>query len=177
MRAAALLALGLAMMAGPLAAAPVTAIVTVTGTDFQPGGGSPAETVVFAISFDNGADIVNRTSGLDLLNSTLTLGSALSFTYEQASDNLFVGGLHLGADQAIFGTDDFVLTIGGISGTPTFGGFLYTLASNDSDLFLAGSGTVTKADTEVALPGPASVLLFGLGLAGLGLGLVRRTAG
>ena len=93
----------------------------------------------FDITFDNGADALNQTTGISLVSNTgFYLDSAISYSYSAGSDTLNVGGLQANdttttdpnATQVLSTvpeSNDFSLRIGNFSTSPIFLNMAMTL--------------------------------------------------
>jgi len=141
-----------------------------TASGFLPAG-APVDPVTgsFFVMFDNSADIINDTN-ITITNLNIALGSPASFTYLSGGDSLFVGGLDAGALDFVPETDDFVLGIGNASTSAIFGAALdYSQAGIEGEKKSFQSTDIALTPSAVAEP--ATLSLFGLGLAGMG---VRR---
>jgi len=140
---------------------------------FDPTSAIPYSTVTgeFTLTFD---PLVSKAEGLDgihLNNLSIPSGSPPSFRYDYI-DSLDIGSVQIGGSVQGINVvdtfwDDFYLSFQWTgSGSPQFGGFLYTLGSViQNEAFVAGSGSVT----EVAnVPEPASwaLMIGGFGLVG-----------
>ncbi len=141
-------------------------------TSFPVGGTSVPDPVTgsFTITFDNSTSIstptTGTTTGISYVSLNIPLGSALSFSYDQPTDFLYVGGLSNGPGviQILPGNDDFYLRISSFSTAPTFGQFGY--AENTGDYFYTTSAVgqgLTVGPAPVPLPGTLPLVLSGLG--------------
>jgi hypothetical protein len=164
-------------------AATVTRTVTFSATGFSSNpipGPIPADPVTgsFDITLDNTQNYSNQTAGITLDSLNIALGSALSFNYLPANDQLVVGGLDSGAccTNVIPAGDDFALYINGfLFGTPTLAQFFYTQTAAGNRFFLSHTGTVSVSEPNVgATPLPGALPLFAAGLGALGLMASRR---
>lgn len=163
-----------ATMAGaaPAGAAIVSGTYAFTATGF---GGFADLSGAVTITFDNSANITNSTANITLDSLSFVLGSAISYTYNFAGDELTIGGLNFGATGIVSGTDDFILGFNGASGTAG-GEFFGALQSSTTSPFEIGftyTGTVTFTPAAT-VPEPSTLALLGLALAGLGA--ARRQA-
>ncbi|WP_204251236.1 PEP-CTERM sorting domain-containing protein [Elioraea rosea] len=156
-----------ALLAGaalsPAAAAPVAGTWDVA---FPIEGGGTFEGS-FGLEFDDAADA----SGVAqlLAGNFATSGAGIGFFYDAAADQLVIGDLLNGVWDFDFGTTDFFITIlGPAKPVADLAVLAYFVAP---DYVSSGEGTATF--TSTAIPEPATLGLFGLGLAGL-LALRRR---
>jgi hypothetical protein len=174
---AALVAAGILASGGPAAAALISGTYTAKG-DFAKGN---TIDLSFTITFNNSADIAETTSNITLTSlvisgTTKVLTSAFGFIYNAATDSLTIGGLQDGVDgiPSFDGTSvDFVTRILNASSSSllTTDGVGWTVESRG--LGTANPLTVTfTPSTTVPVPEPASALVLGAGL--LGLGAARR---
>ncbi|MGO9622215.1 MAG: VPLPA-CTERM sorting domain-containing protein [Desulfobaccales bacterium] len=142
-------------------------------TSFPVGGTSVPDPVTgsFTITFDNSASVstptTGTTTGISYVSLNIPLASALSFSYYQPTDFLYVGGLANGpaAIQISPGNDDFYLQISNFtSATPTFVQLGY--AEYTGDYFYTTSAVgqgLTVGPAPVPLPGTLPLVLSGLG--------------
>lgn len=112
-----------------------------------------------------------------LLN--ISLGSALSFTYNHRTDFLEVGGLADTARLVQFSpsTDDFVLQINGFgAGDPTFNQVVYAQVSSANIQFFTidQTGSVSVTPITSGVPEPSTWAMMILCLAGIGFFAHRR---
>lgn len=151
----------------PAKASTVTDLIsfTATGASISPISGS------ITITFDPTLTYTDAT-GPDVFLSSLgsiSVGSPLAFTYTTGSGGfLTLGGLPNGADNAVPGTNDFLLQIGNFNTTPFVNLFFYSQVGQPTPSF-ASSGTVTI--TQLApTPLPATLPLMLSAILALGGG-------
>lgn len=176
-------------------ASTVTKYVTFSGSNFQsydasnqttsaPAVGNPSVTGAFTLSFDPSVLAENLTTGISLNSLSLSLGSALSYSFDPATDKLDVGGIASNVSNAdVFGTqvvnfdpatDDFYLQISNFLGTASVANLGFAQTSIPRTLFYADpalganvSVTVGNVTTSpVPLPPALPLVASGFGLAG-----------
>lgn len=133
----------------------------------------------FDITFDNSANIsTDTTAGLSNVVLPLVLSAGVpGFQYYVdfggTPDVFVLGGTQNGVGSVSSGTTDFYIAFRGIStGTLAFFAFAYA----DGDIFQEnGPATLTFTPAQAAVPAPAALALFGVGL--LALAGLRRRAG
>lgn len=101
-------------------AAAITRTYAIEAAGFAPLSGStpaPADPVQISltVTFDNAANVPDRTAGIALQSSNLALGSTLGFSYLAAIDSLFVGGVQNGVGGTAGSSDDWTVLIAGAS--------------------------------------------------------------
>lgn len=167
------LAVALLMPVGTAGAATITNLVTFTANSFVDQnltpGIAPVDPVTgsFTITFDPTVDATNQTAGITLGSLNLSLGSALSYNYDSATDRLEVGGLSNGANALFFNPpqNDFWLFIDNfLSGTPLFDQVGYAQVSAGSNVYFTLNQTGSVTVTPVPLPATLPLLAGGLGL-------------
>lgn len=163
-------------------AAPITRTYgfTVVNVHDQTGNNVPTPVNPVAgsitITYDPGlGTITNQTTGITVHSLNVPVASPIAFSYSAANtDEIQIGGLDQGTGGLTDGVADFLLDIFDASGpTPFFGNMDYTIqattvATGQFSDFAADSradGSVTVA--PVAVPEPASIAMFGVGLLGL----------
>lgn len=159
-----------------------------TGTVSAPAQGDPSVSGAFTLTFDPTALVENSTTGISLDSLSLTLGSALSYSYDPTTDKLNVGGIANNASNPdVFGTqvvnydpadNDFYLQISDFLGTASVYGLGFAQTNVPRTIFyanptLGANLSVTVGDVTAPVPVPPSLPLVAsaIGLAGL---LARR---
>ena len=135
------------------------------------GSGAPADPVLGAVSvtWDNAVDVQDQTAGVVAWDINIPFGAAIGFSYVVATDELAIGGIDLGVGMLGSNQDDVSFIILDASAGAAGGDFFYSVQGSPA-IFQASAFTVL---TEI--PEPASVVLFGGVVLGLGL-LCRRRA-
>ncbi len=136
------------------------------------GSGAPVDPVLGAVSvtWDNAVDVQDQTAGVVAWSINIPFGTAIGFSYVVATDELAIGGIDFGVGMLGSNQDDVSLIILGASAGATGGDFFYSGQASPA-IFQATAFTVL---TEI--PEPASVVLFGGAVLGLGLLRRRRTS-
>ncbi len=164
----------------------ITFDVSFTANTFQIGSGvdaAPVDPVVgeFQVSLDPLVAVSNNTTDIVLKSLNITLGSALTYSYNPVVEGAFpagtlrVGGFNSGSDVIIFNpsTNDFWLYITDFVNNPAFSQLGYTQTSvSNNNLFFTINQTGSVSVSVV--PEPTSLLACSIGLAGLVLIRPRR---
>jgi hypothetical protein len=170
--------------------------ITASNLSLVAGSGTPIDPVniSFDISLNTADSYSDNTLDISNFSSNLTLGSPLSFSYDDGqggfpTDELRVGGTAGtgagcgspdGSDCVQYdpSTNDFYLYITSFSTSPTFSqlGYSQTSISGDNYVVATGSSTVSLTVTPLtpSVPEPASWTIFLTSLVGLGFSYRQR---
>jgi hypothetical protein len=145
-------------------------------------GGLPVPTATvtgsFTITFDPTQNYTDEVANITLHSLNITLGSALSFTYDKNSNGGFltVGGLETGAFTVFAGglggspppSDDFFLNIRNVLTTPELRVLGYSQSAIEDQNFFR-TDLVSGAMELSGVPLPTALPLFASGLGVIGL--------
>jgi hypothetical protein len=133
------------------------------------------------VSFDNGANILNSTSGIVLNSLTVGLGSAIAFDYNVSDDSIEFGGINGGVNSVAGSLVDMRVIFFNASSAPYLGSANLLEPGVGFGIVGGGPGGSPNYSSSFtpapAVPLPAAAWLLVSGLAGLGLlGRRRKTA-
>ncbi len=143
----------------------------------SPLGTAPTDPVTgsFTVTFDPTQGYAGDTADITLNSLTITTpGSPIAFdyytSYPGGGDLMYVGGTNAGVNGCQFNTNDFCLVIDFFHNQPFVSSFTYTVAGRGEESYGAYSTNpnFTESITVTTVPLPATLLLFGSGLLGLG---------
>ncbi len=151
-----------------VSAGTITRTFTFTASNFA--GPAPVDPLAgsFTITWDTDVDTTDTTTGILLNALNVPLGSAIGFAYVAATDEMAIGGMDGGVGLLSSWVDDLSIVFTQASGTPVGGEVYYSVAGSPS-IFHASLDTLD-------IPEPASMLLLGGALLGLGVVGRRRTS-
>ena len=165
-------ALLVALVVVSTAAAAVPVTMTFTASGFAPAG-APQDPVSGSVTWE-AAGFPGTITALTGINLTIdghayTLGE-IGFVDPFSINFKLIGGVGGAVTGLAAGTDDFQLFM---SHAGADVGFAYT-SSNISAIIFSASSVVTEVIVGTSVPAPMTLVLFGLGLAGLAASRYRR---
>ena len=180
----------LTLFATGVSASPITKTINFSASNFYDVLGNsptPFDPVVGSVTltFDPAAPPVsNVTTGITLNSLNMPLDSPIAFStnfdaISGVNDILFIGGLHGGANGALAGEYDFLLSLLELStAAPRVGDLYYKVANKLPDIFFSRKQQVTivSGKTTSPCPEPATWTTMILGFGMLGAITRRRRA-
>ena len=175
-------ALALAALGGlvclPAQATLITGSFSFTASGFSCSAPPPCPTAPFdpvsgtvTYSFDNSTGFADATTGFTVTGIPSGLQTdGPGMTYDAGSDILIIGDLVNTASALVPGQQDWALRIDDVSKAPVFFVFAEANTANAGLTFTTQTGSLTP----LGIPEPVTLMLLGIGLAGLGFARRKR---